>query len=95
VIARRFLLTDAVGKKSANYQTWIACVVLPVLIAPFTLTAMRHTNNKLHNKAATALPDAVEDHDLDSLLRKWTILNAVRAVFPTAATVLALWALTA
>jgi len=56
---------------------------------------MRRTNDRLHNKAATSLPDAVEDRDLDGLLRKWTLLNGIRAVFPAAATVLGLWALTA
>jgi hypothetical protein len=73
---------------------WLAASILPVMIAPFTLTVMRHTNNRLHNKAATGVPEMTEDRELERLLRKWTILNSIRVLFPAVATVLALWALT-
>jgi len=88
-------VTAHVGKHSPTFYAWLSCSILPVMIAPFTLTAMNHTNSRLHNKAATSLPDAVEDRDLEGLLRKWTALNSIRAVFPAAATALGLWVLTA
>ncbi|GHJ86312.1 hypothetical protein NliqN6_2714 [Naganishia liquefaciens] len=70
-------------------QLYTATAVLLPLIAPYTLTLMKSTNNALH---LTADKGTTESSRIRELLDSWWKLNAGRAALTGLATVLAIWA---
>lgn len=70
-------------------QLYSATAVLLPLIAPYTLTLMKSTNNALHVAADKGTTDTAR---IRELLNTWWKLNAGRAALTGVATVLAIWA---
>lgn len=87
-------------------QLLYAAAVANILVAPFTVVFMTRTNNELIRRANAAKagklesegrkmakPGDVESYDTPDLLQRWSTLNAFRSVFPIAAAVLTVMAL--
>lgn len=56
---------------------------------------MKPTNDQLNARAdrySLVGWDVKEDEELEDLLKKWTVLNTTRSLFPLAAAVVGLWA---
>lgn len=73
----------------------LAAILVPAII-PFTIGIMKPTNDKLHAKAdkyRLGASDVEEDQELEDLLKRWTVLNTVRSLFPLTAAVLGVWAI--
>ena len=70
-------------------QLYSATDVLLPLIAPYTLTLMKSTNNALHLAADKGTTDTAR---IRELLDTWWKLNAGRAALTGLATLLAIWA---
>lgn len=83
------------------WKIYTASALLCIGIAPFTLTAMASTNNKLLNKAEETSALKAEDKIVEvglggetahQLLDKWATLNLGRAIMLATAAVLSTWA---
>ncbi|CEJ59424.1 hypothetical protein PMG11_08049 [Penicillium brasilianum] len=63
-----------------------AAAVLTLGIVPYTIVAMKRTNDTLLEKAKSV--SEISDTETSTLIEKWTTLNAVRGYFPLAAAVI-------
>ncbi|PTU24154.1 hypothetical protein P175DRAFT_0497273 [Aspergillus ochraceoroseus IBT 24754] len=62
-----------------------AAAVLTLGIVPWTLIAMTSTNKALLDRAsATWVSTDKSNEEVEGLLEKWTVLNAIRSLFPLA-----------
>jgi hypothetical protein len=68
---------------------WLWAAMLILAVVPFTLLAIRPTNNRLLNPRRDRRPD-----ETLRLLKAWGRLHAVRGVLSIAASVLFVWAAT-
>jgi hypothetical protein len=82
-----------------SMQLYCAAAILTLGIVPFTIVAMRPTNNKLIEKAETSskqtdtspLAQSNED-EIDNLIAKWKSLNGIRSLLPLLGGILGLGA---
>jgi hypothetical protein len=68
---------------------WLWAAMLILAVVPFTLLAIRPTNNRLLNRRRDRRPD-----ETLRLLKAWGRLHAVRSALSIAASVLFAWAAT-
>jgi len=85
---------QTVHKDSSAFTLFSLAATLVPAIVPFTILAMKPTNDALLHKAdvlSTGAPSA--DPELDPLIARWSSLNIVRSVLVTAGGFAGAWAL--
>ncbi|KAL5333729.1 hypothetical protein BJX70DRAFT_380150 [Aspergillus crustosus] len=66
---------------------------LTVGIVPWTLAAMKGTNGRLLEKAGSVwIVDEERSEEVKGLLGRWTVLNAIRGLFPLVGAVVGVYA---
>jgi len=83
--------------KTSIFYLYTAAAILTPAIAPWTILVMKPTNNRIFGKAeaygrSSDDVQAKDDPELEGLLKRWMLLNAIRSLFPATAAVLGLWA---
>jgi hypothetical protein len=79
----------------AQRRLFIAAAALAVMVGPFTFVVMQRTNSELHRRANLATQGIEEgdemlkkkalgvgQYETTDLLRRWGVLNVIRASFP-------------
>ncbi|KAI1775763.1 hypothetical protein F4818DRAFT_387257 [Hypoxylon cercidicola] len=77
----------ALGLEWRGYATAAA---MNLMMAPFTLTVIRPTNNKLLG-AVLGTGKPLSESVVRMLMEKWSKLSAIRVLMPLAGAILALW----
>ncbi|KAL9088884.1 MAG: hypothetical protein Q9159_002848 [Coniocarpon cinnabarinum] len=86
----------------ASYRSWmlVGSAMATIGIVPFTLTAMKGTNDALHSREEAARVKAEKDggspqatEETTNLIKRWRVLNAVRGLLPLVGSLLAFEAL--
>ena len=77
---------------TAPWAGFLGAGALTIALAPWTLTAMRGTNEELH-KAACGVSKDMGAEKARSLFQEWGRLNFVRGIFPLAGAGVGMWAL--
>lgn len=78
---------------TSSTSLYAAAAVLTISIVPYTLTAMKGVNDRLHAIADAPLEESkatvvAEKGEVETLLRKWYLLNLVRSLLPAVGCVL-------
>lgn len=100
----RFIILPFLAFAYAAYEAptasltnlYAAAAVTTAGIVPWTLLAMMKTNHTLMARAETVTEKSGKSEEQDlkevkALLKKWTRLNAARAVFPLVGAALGIW----